>query len=56
MNQTKTTYKQQGNVWLFNNDETMERLNKMGNPLAKLQEAIDFEMFRDTLERGLYKE
>ena len=56
MNQTKPTYKQQGNVGLFDSDETMERLNKMGNPLAKLQEAVDFEMFRDTLEKGLYKE
>ena len=56
MNQTKPTYKQQGNVGLFDSDETMERLNKMGNPLAKLQEAVDFEMFRDALEKGLYKE
>ena len=56
MNQTKPTYKQQGNVGLFDSDETMERLNKMGNPLAKLQEAVDFEMFRETLEKGLYKE
>ena len=56
MNQTKPTYKQQGNVGLFDSDETMEKLNAMGNPLDKLSKAVDFEMFRDTLERGLYKE
>jgi len=56
MNQTKQAYKQQGNVGLFDSDETMERQNKMGNPLAKLQEAVDFEMFRDTFWKGLYKE
>jgi hypothetical protein len=52
MNQTKPTYKQQGNVGLFDSDETMEKLNAMGNPLDKLSKAVDFEMFRDTLERG----
>ena len=42
MNQTKPTYKQQGNVGLFDSDETMEKLNKLGNPLDKLS-------FRDFL-------
>ncbi len=56
MNQTKPAYKQQGNVGLFDSDETMERLNKMGNPLAKLQEAVDFEMFREVGERFLQGE
>lgn len=56
MNQTKPTYKQQDNVGLFDSDETMVRLNKMGNPLAKLQEAVDFEMFRETLEKCLHRE
>lgn len=37
MKQAKQTYKQQGNVGLFDNDETKERLNHMGNPFAKLQ-------------------
>ncbi len=39
MNQTKPTYKQQGNVGLFDSDETMENLNAMGNPLDKLSKA-----------------
>lgn len=56
MNQTKPTCKQQGNVGLFDSNETMEKLNKLGNPLDKLSKAVDFEMFRDALERGLYKE
>ena len=56
MNQTKPTYKQQDNVGLFDSDETMEKLNKLGNPLDKLSKAVDFEMFRGTLERRLYKE
>ena len=56
MNQTKPTYKQQGNVGLFDSDETIEKLNAMGNPLDKLSKAVDFEMFRGTLERGRYKE
>ncbi len=42
MNQTKPTYKQQGNVGLFDSDETMEKLNKLGNPLDRLS-------FRDFL-------
>jgi transposase len=56
MKETKPTYKKQGNVTLFDSDETMEKLNKLGNPLDKLSKAVDFEMFRDTLEKGLYKE
>ena len=42
MKETKPTYKQQGNVGLFDSDETMEKLNKLGNPLGKLS-------FRDFL-------
>jgi hypothetical protein len=56
MKETKPTYKKQGNITLFDSDETMEKLNSMGNPLDKLSKAVDFEMFRITLERGLYKE
>lgn len=56
MKETKPTYKKQGNITLFDNEETMEKLNAMGNPLDRLQKAVDFEMFRDTLEEALYKE
>ncbi len=56
MNQTKPTYKQQGNVGLFDSDETMEKFNKLDNPLDKLSKAVDLEMLRGNLEKGLYKE
>ena len=46
-------YKQQGNIGLFDFDENMSKLNKIGNPLSKLSKAVDFEMFRETLENGL---
>ena len=42
MKETKPTYKKQGNITLFDNEETMEKLNSMGNPLDKLS-------FRDFL-------
>ena len=31
MKETKPTYKKQGNVTLFDSDETMEKFNKLGN-------------------------
>ncbi len=56
MKKSKPTYKKQGNITLFDNEETMEKLNSMDNPLDELSKAVDFEMFRETLERSLYKE
>ncbi len=56
MKEPKPTYKKQGNISLFDNEETMEKLNAMGNPLDRLSKVIDFEMFRETLETALYKE
>ena len=46
----KTIYKSKGNIGLFDQDESATKLSKLGNPLEKLGNAIDFEMFRDTLE------
>lgn len=51
----KKAYKQQGNIGLFDNEETLDKLNAMGNPLDRLSKVIDFEMFRETLETGLQK-
>lgn len=51
----KKAYKQQGNIGLFDNEETLDKLNAMGNPLDRLAKVIDFEMFRETLETGLQK-
>ncbi|MBR1766341.1 MAG: IS5/IS1182 family transposase, partial [Bacteroidales bacterium] len=49
-------YRQQGNMGLFDNEGTLQKLNQMGNPLDKLAKVVDFEMFRETLEDGLLKE
>lgn len=51
----KPTYKQQGNVGLFDAEMNTAKLNGMGNPLERLSKVIDFEMFRERLESGLYK-
>ena len=56
MKETRPTYRKQGNITFFDNEETMEKLNSMGNPLDKLSKTVDFEMFRESLERRLYKE
>ena len=56
MEQSKQTYKKQGNISLFDSEDTMDKLNSLGNPLEKLSRVVDFEMFRKELEAGLYKE
>ncbi len=56
MENNNTKYRKQGNIGLFDAEERIEKLNHIGNPLKKLSEVIDFEMFRNTLEEGLYKE
>ena len=53
MEQRKQEYKTQGNVGLFDDEETLKKLNNMGNPLDRLSGVIDFEMFRDILEKAL---
>lgn len=56
METSKQMYKQQGHISLFDSEETMDKLNAMGNPLEKLSKVVDFEMFRNDLETALYKE
>ena len=56
MEQSKQTYKKQGNISLFDSEDTMDKLNSLGNPLEKLSRVVDFEMFREDLKTGLYKE
>ncbi len=36
-------------------EENKSKLTSLGNPLERLLKAVDFEMFRETLETGLYK-
>lgn len=46
-------YKKQGKQGLFDEEFTQEKLAKIGNPLRKISEVIDFEIFRITLENKL---
>ncbi len=46
-------YKKQGNKGLFDEEFTIQKLSKIGNPLEKISQVIDFEMFRDLLESKL---
>ena len=39
-------YKSTRRIGLFDKDETLSNLSKLGNPLEKLHNIIDFEMFR----------
>ena len=43
-------YKRLGSVTLFNTQNTKEELSKLGNPLERLSQVVDFEMFRKALE------
>ena len=56
MEPKKQEYKTQGNIGLFDDEQTLEKLNDMGNPLDRLSGVIDFEMFRDILEKALHKD
>jgi IS5 family transposase len=46
-------YKARGNKGLFDEEFTMERLSAIGNPLEAINKVIDFELFRELLERKL---
>ncbi|GHU61020.1 hypothetical protein FACS1894121_1880 [Bacteroidia bacterium] len=46
-------YKSIGNVGLFDAWNTKEKLSKIGNPLERLSNVMDFEMFRPELEDNL---
>jgi len=46
-------YKTTGRIGLFDRDETSSKLSKLGNPLEKLHNMIDFEMFRFELEKNI---
>ena len=48
-------YKTQGKQGLFDEEFTEEKLVKIGYPLKKISEAIDFEMFCNTLENKFLK-
>lgn len=56
MDTCKRAYKKLGNQGLFDSEERTSMLSALGNPLERLAETVDFEMFRETLETGLYRE
>ncbi len=46
-------YKTQGRQGLFDEEFTKDRLSVIGNPLESVSKVLDFEMFRESLERKL---
>jgi IS5 family transposase len=46
-------YKKQGKKGLFDEQNALEHMNEMGNPLEKISSVIDFEFFRELLESKL---
>jgi IS5 family transposase len=46
-------YKSRGNTGLFDEEFTKERLSVIGNPLEAINKALDFELFRESLESKL---
>ena len=46
-------YKLQGKKGLFDQEFTKERLSAIGNPLEAISKALNFEMFRESLENKL---
>lgn len=46
-------YKPRGKKGLFDEEFTKERLSAIGNPLEAISKALDFEMFRESLESKL---
>jgi IS5 family transposase len=49
------SYKHQGKKGFFDEQFSKERLSEIGNPLAAISKAVDFEIFRTTLESKLQK-
>jgi hypothetical protein len=52
-NKNTVNYRKGGNVSLFDRQDNEEKLGKIGNPLERLLQVIDFEMFRPTLEEEM---
>ena len=48
-------YKMTGNRGLFDDEMNYERLSEIGNPLERILEVVDFEIFRGLLETHLTK-
>lgn len=46
-------YKTTGNRGLFDEQETIQKLSAIGNPLERISQVLDFEVFRNSLESKL---
>ncbi len=46
-------YKTTGSISLFDEQETCQKLSAIGNPLEKICNVVDVELFRETLEASL---
>jgi IS5 family transposase len=46
-------FKSKGNRGLFDTEFNNDKLNSIGNPLARLNQVIDFGVFRERLEQGV---
>ena len=46
-------FNSRGNRGLFDEQDTEEKLSKIGNPLEMISKVVDFEMFRALLEEAL---
>jgi IS5 family transposase len=49
-------YKRHKDYGFFDQDIRLSKLSQLGDPLVKLDENIDFELFRELIEKGLAKE
>lgn len=47
------TYKNTGKRGLFDEQESIEKLSVIGNPLDRISNVVDFEVFRNSLEEAL---
>ena len=46
-------YKPTGNKGLYDEEFIQDKISEIGNPLEKISSVVDFEMFRDMLEKNL---
>ncbi len=43
-------YKTTGSISLFDEQETYQKLSAIGNPLGKICDVVNFEMFREAID------
>lgn len=48
-------YRETGTLGLFSEENRLEKLSKQGDPLERLNKVVDWEYFREVLEKGIPK-